>query len=197
MTAAGPVLWVTQPSAGSVTRIDLTGISGVTRSLGDEPHDVELSPGGDLLYVADEDGRALIVADPNTLEELSRVELPRKPHDLSVDTLGTVWFTLIGDDRLGRFRSGTVELLPTGASPHDLHAAADGLVWFSNWNSAELSVYDPVSGSVEEASWLLGLLALRRCSASATAIRTWIRVSGVTEIEEIPHSTKNGGTSFG
>ena len=151
MTAAGSLLWVTHPSAGSVTRIDLTGISVVTRSLGDEPHDVKLSPGGDLLYVADEDGRALIVADPTTLEELSRVELPRKPHDLSVDTLGTVWFTLIGDDRLGRFRSGTVELLPTGASPHDLYAAADGLVWFSNWNSAELSVYDPVSGSVEEA----------------------------------------------
>ena len=151
MTAAGPVLWITHPSAGSVTRIDLTGISVVTRSLGDEPHDVKLSPEGDLLYVADEDGRALIVADPTTLEVLSRVELPRKPHDLSVDTLGTVWFTLIGDDRLGRFRSGAVEFLPTGGSPHDLLAAAGGLVWFSNWNRAELSVYDPVGGSVEEA----------------------------------------------
>ena len=44
-----------------------------------------------------------------------------------------------------------MDFLPTGGSPHDLLAAAGGLVWFSNWNRAKLSVYDPVGGSVEEA----------------------------------------------
>lgn len=152
MTAAGSVLWITHPSAGRVTRIDLSGISMVTQQLGDEPHDVKLSPEGRLLYVADEDGRALIVADPDTLLELDRIELPAKPHDLAVDAAGSVWITLIGDDRLGRIQSGTVELLPTGRSPHDLIAASDGRVWFSNWNSDVLSVYDPITGSVEEAA---------------------------------------------
>ena len=151
MTAAGSLLWVTHPSAGSVTRIDLTDMSLVTQPLGDEPHDVKLSPRGDLLYVADEDGRALIVADPATLEELDRVDLPARPHDLSVDVAGSVWITLIGEDRLGRIQAEAVELLPTGRSPHDLLAATDGRIWFSNWNSDELSVYDPISGSVEEA----------------------------------------------
>lgn len=151
MAAVGAVLWVTHPSAGSVTRIELAGISVVTQPLGDKPHDIKLSPEGNLLYVADEDGQALIIVDPTTLQELSRVELPRKPHDLAVDTLGTVWITLIGDDRLARFQTGTVELLPTGRSPHDLLVASDGRVWFSNWNSGELSIYDPISGSVEEA----------------------------------------------
>jgi streptogramin lyase len=151
MTAAGPVLWVTHPSAGRVTRIELTGVSVVTQPLGNEPHDVKLSPEGHLLYVADEDGRALIVADPATLEELNRVELPAKPHDLAVDAAGSVWITLIGDDRLGRIQSGNLELLPTGRSPHDLIAASDGRVWFSNWNSDVLSIYDPITGSVEEA----------------------------------------------
>jgi sugar lactone lactonase YvrE len=151
MTAAGPVLWVTHPSAGKVTRIELTGSSVVTQPLGDEPHDVKLSPEGHLLYVADEDGRALIVADPATLQELNRVELPAKPHDLAVDTAGSVWITLIGDDRLGRFQSGTVELFPTGRSPHDLIATSDGRIWFSNWNSDVLSIYNPITGTVEEA----------------------------------------------
>ncbi len=123
----------------------------LTQPLGDEPHDVKLSPRGDLLYVADEDGRALIVADPATLEELDRVDLPARPHDLSVDVAGSVWITLIGEDRLGRIQAEAVELLPTGRSPHDLLAATDGRIWFSNWNSDELSVYDPISGSVEEA----------------------------------------------
>ncbi|GMQ86007.1 MAG: hypothetical protein BMS9Abin07_1578 [Acidimicrobiia bacterium] len=151
MTAAGPVLWVTHPSAGMVTRIDLTGISMVTQPLGNEPHDVKLSPEADLLYVADEDGRVLIVADPATLVELDRVELPAKPHDLAVDAVGGVWITLIGDDRLARFRSGTLELLSTGRSPHDLIVSSDDRVWFSNWNSDVLSVYDPITGSVERA----------------------------------------------
>jgi streptogramin lyase len=151
MTAAGPILWVTHPSAGAVTRIDLTGITVVTQPLGIEPHDVKLSPERDLLYVADEDGRALLIADAATLRELNRVELPANPHDLAVGIDGTVWITLVGDDRLGRFQPGSLELLPTGRSPHDLLASPDGRVWFSNWNSDELSVYDPVTGSVEEA----------------------------------------------
>ncbi|MCZ6461312.1 MAG: hypothetical protein O6705_03640, partial [Actinobacteria bacterium] len=110
------------PIGGKVTRIELTGISMVTQPLANQPHNVKLSPEGHLLYMADQDGRALIVADPATLEELNRVELPAKPHDLAVDAVGSVWITLIGEDRFGRFQSGTMKPLATGRSPHDLIA---------------------------------------------------------------------------
>ena len=66
--------------------------------------------------------------------------------------MGSVWTTLIGEDRFGRFQSGTMELLSAGRSPHDLIAASDGRIWISNWDSDVPSVYDPITGSVEEAA---------------------------------------------
>lgn len=151
LTAAGSVVWVTHPSVGRVSRVDLSAVTVLTRRVGLEPHDVKLSPEGDLLYVPDEEGRALLVLDPDTLEEIRHVDLPAKPHDLSVDASGTVWITLIGDDRLGVFARESLLFFPTGGAPHDLLAAPDGRVWFSNWNSDELFVYDPLTASVEEA----------------------------------------------
>lgn len=151
LMAAGSVVWVTHPSAGRVSRVDLSGVTVLTQRVGLEPHDLKLSPEGDLLYVADEEGRALLMLDPDTLEEIRHVELPARPHDLSVDASGTVWITLIGDSRLGAFARESLQLLPTDGAPHDLLAAPDGRVWFSNWNSDELYVYDPPTASVEEA----------------------------------------------
>ncbi len=49
--------------------------------------------------------------------------------------MGSVWTTLIGEDRFGRFQSETMELLSGGRSPHDLIAASDGRIEFSNWDS--------------------------------------------------------------
>ncbi|MFV1962537.1 MAG: YncE family protein, partial [Acidimicrobiia bacterium] len=120
MTSAGAILWVTHPSEGKVTRIDLVDLTVVSQPLGVEPHDVKASNAGDILYVADEEGRAIILADPDTLEELGRIQTPARPHDLAVGSDGTVWLTMIGDDRLGRLRDGNLEFFPTGRSPHDL-----------------------------------------------------------------------------
>jgi hypothetical protein len=151
MTSAGAILWVTHPSEGRVTRIDLVDLTVVSQPLGVEPHDVKASNAGDILYVADEEGRAIILADPDTLEELGRIRTPARPHDLAVDSDGTVWLTLIGDDRLGWLRDGNLELFPTGRAPHDLLPTPDGRIWFSNWNSAELATFDPATGVTIEA----------------------------------------------
>lgn len=62
---------------------------------------------------------------------------------------GDVWFTNIGDDRIGRVRDGQVELF--GAEPGvirfpaNIFPAADGRVWFTSLGSDALVAIDPRS----------------------------------------------------
>ena len=146
LAAAGPVVYATHPSAGTISRVDVEAATVLTQHVGVEPHDVKTSPVGEVLYVADEDGRALLLIDPATLDEIDRVDLPAKPHDLAVGPAGEVWITLIGEDRLGVYRGGDVDYAQSGGSPHDLIVAPEGSVWFSNWDSHELLVFDPETG---------------------------------------------------
>jgi streptogramin lyase len=122
----------------------------MTAAVGVEPHDVKFSTVDALLYVTDEEGRRLLTLDPETLDIVGVKDLPARPHDLAIAG-DAIWITLIGTDELGRVVGEKLELFPTGKRPHDLIVDAAGLVWFSNWGSAELSVFDPTDGTTTRA----------------------------------------------
>lgn len=150
LAAIGSVVYATHPSTGSVARIDVETGDVVVVELGVEPHDVKIDESDRTLWVADEDGRALLRLDPLDLSVLERVELPAPAHDLTVAD-GVAWVTLNGRSELARVEDGVVELHRTTGSPHDLIVAPDGRIWFSNWSSERLNVFDPLSGETSTA----------------------------------------------
>ncbi len=145
LAARGSVVFATHPHAGTVSRVDLADGSSSTVSVGTEPHDVKYSALDGVLFVADEDGSRLLTVDPTTLEVIDELDLPARPHDLAVAG-DTVWVTMIGRDELAAVSNGAFVLHSTGGSPHDLIVDDEGLVWFSNWNADDLSVFDPLTG---------------------------------------------------
>jgi hypothetical protein len=150
ITSVGMVVYATHPDAGTISRVDIASSDVLTVRVGAEPHDVKYDAGAGLLIVADEEGRRLLFVDPLTLGIVDVMDLPAKPHDLTIDS-GVIWVTMIGSGDLARIINGAIEFLPTGGLPHDLIVDADGLVWFSNWGSDRLSIFDPVAGITPEA----------------------------------------------
>ena len=150
LTAHGSVVFATHPQDGTVSRVDIATGQVTTAVVGVEPHDVKFSTADVLLYVTDEEGRRLLMLDPETLNIVGVRDLPARPHDLAIGD-DVIWITMIGSDELGRITGGSLELFPTGKQPHDLIVDTGGLVWFSNWGSAELSVFDPTDGSTVRA----------------------------------------------
>jgi streptogramin lyase len=150
LTGAGSVVYATHPAAGSISRVDLATGDVLTVAVGTEPHDIKHAPTPGVLYVADEAGRKLLTVDPETLGVLASVELPAKAHDLALGD-DAVWVTLVGRAELARVEGTDVELIPTGGSPHDLIIDESGLIWFSNWNSDVLNIFDPTDGTTVEA----------------------------------------------
>lgn len=147
LTGFGPVVYATHPDSGAISRVDLSTGEVITASVGVEPHDVKM--GADVLYVADEDGGALLVVDPTSLAVRRIIPMPGRPHDLYL--ADGIWVTLVGLDRLARVTGDRVAEVGTGGSPHDLVVDDRGRVWFSNWGSAGLDVYDPSSDSTAPA----------------------------------------------
>jgi DNA-binding beta-propeller fold protein YncE len=149
VAAFGRLVLTTHPRIGLLSRYDVTTMDLISAPVGAEPHDVKFSGDGTVAYVTDETGRRLITVDPDTLEWKGVVELPGEPHDLAVDG-ETIWVTLIGSSRLARIRGDNLELVEVGGSPHDL-IVADGRIWMTHWGSDRLTIFDPLSGTVEEA----------------------------------------------
>ncbi len=150
LTGVGSVVYATHPTAGSISRIDVATRTVTTASAGIEPHDIAYGPSVGALYVADEAGRRLLTVDAESLEVIDEVDLPARPHVLAAAG-DAVWITLVGRDELARVEAGGVELFSTAASPHSLIVDRDGLIWFSNWNSEILNVFDPTTGTTVEA----------------------------------------------
>ena len=148
--AFGSLVLVTHPSEGRLTRIDVESEEVRSVSLGEEPHDVKFTQDGKSAIVADEDGRRLHFVDPETLEITSQVAMPGRAHDLIVDG-ESLWVTLVGRDELARVRGRDVELVPTGMSPHDLIMDVDGRIWFSNWDTHDLGIFDPATARTTRA----------------------------------------------
>ena len=151
LAAHGSVVLVTHPRIGQLSRYDVDSGQLISVDTGGEPHDVKFGMGGSVAYVTDESGRRLLTIDPSNLEILRSVDLPGEPHDLALGSGGEVWVTLVGLGELARVEDAAVEVVFTGRSPHDLIVAPGGQIWFSNWNSDELTIFDPETGVTEAA----------------------------------------------
>ncbi len=145
ITSVGAIVFATHPDTGSMSRVDVVTGEVLTTRVGIEPHDVKYDPISGALIVADEEGGELLWLDRDTMVVTNVLELPAKPHDLLVSN-GVLWVTMIASGDLVRITGEVVEFLPTGGLPHDLIVDTDGLVWFSNWGSDRLSIFDPVAG---------------------------------------------------
>lgn len=150
LVGVGSVVYATHPSAGSISRVDVTTGEVTTAKVGNEPHDVTYEPGSETLFVADEAGRRLLSLDSETLDVVDEVDLPGEPHVLAAAG-EAMWITLVGRDELARVVDGGVELFSTGASPHSLIVDQAGSIWFSSWNSEVLNVFDPTTGTLVRA----------------------------------------------
>jgi DNA-binding beta-propeller fold protein YncE len=150
LTGVGSVVYATHPAAGAISRVDLATGDVLTAPVGREPHDVKYAEASGTLYVADEAGRQLLIIDFDTLDVLATIDLPAEPHDMTIAG-GVVWVTLIGRSELVRVDRDTVDMFPTVGSPHDLIVDASGRIWFSNWNSKALNIFDPADASTVEA----------------------------------------------
>lgn len=150
LTGAGSVVYATHPDAGSISRVDLQTGDILTVAIGTEPHDIKYVPSSDVLYVTDEAGRKLLTVDPKTLSVLDTTDLPARAHDLAVGD-DAIWVTLVGRAELARVDGSKLDLFPTGGSPHDLIVDHNGLIWFSNWASNGLNIFDPTDGTTVEA----------------------------------------------
>ncbi len=150
VAGAGSVVFATHPAAGALSRVDVVSGEVATVPLGVEPHDVKYDAATNRVLVADEAGRQLFYLDPSDLGVLQVIDLPAQPHDLFVGG-DAVWVTLLGRAEMARVSGEGVALVAVGGAPHDLVVAGDGRIWFSNWNSSVLSVFDPATGGTERA----------------------------------------------
>ena len=110
------------------------------------PHDVVLSPDGQLLYVADLGNNAVKAIDPLTLRTLGvfgHDEL-RAPHDVTFDAAGRLLVADSGNDRIVAYRvNGTggtfIEEVAVGlASPEGVAVARDGTIYVTNARSHDV-----------------------------------------------------------
>ncbi|KMO77396.1 Vgb family protein [Mycolicibacterium obuense] len=104
---------------------------------------------------------------------------------------GDVWFTNIGDDRIGRVRSGRIELF--GAEPGvirfpaNIFPAADGRVWCTSLGSDALVAIDPDSADPASTITSYALPAGSRPVALKAAPdgRLWFSLRGADAIGSI------------
>ncbi|GMQ97741.1 MAG: hypothetical protein BMS9Abin17_0242 [Acidimicrobiia bacterium] len=146
----GSAVYATHPSSGSLSRVDVATGDLLTEKVGREPHDVKYDAASGEIVVADEAGRKLLKIDPESLEVLGTVDLPGEPHDFIVAG-DVIWVTLIGRSELIRVVGDQVEIMAAGGSPHDLIMDGTGSIWYSNWGSKRLNIFDPVTGITPEA----------------------------------------------
>ncbi|MFV1999656.1 MAG: hypothetical protein ACC654_04750 [Acidimicrobiia bacterium] len=150
IASLGSAVYATHPSSGSLSRVDVITGDVLTVKVGSEPHDVKYDATTGVIVVADEAGRRLLKVDPDTLEVVGTVDLPGEPHDFTIAN-GAMWVTLIGRSELVRVVDGQVDILAAGGSPHDLIVDGTGAIWYSNWGSNRLNIFDPATGITPEA----------------------------------------------
>ena len=89
------------------------------------------------------------------IEEWSLPKSDRFPHDPAVAPDGSLWYTGMGSNSLGRLdvKSGEFRSYPLktpDSGPHGLVADRDGAIWFTANYKGYIGRLDPKSGKVEE-----------------------------------------------
>jgi virginiamycin B lyase len=105
--------------------------------------------------VKDAPGAVLISGPVSvTITEYMIPTLGSRPHDSMAASDGSVWFTGMFANKLGRLdpRTGTMREfdLPAGTQPHGLQEDAQGNIWYTGINKSVIGRLDPKTGMIRE-----------------------------------------------
>jgi YVTN family beta-propeller protein len=127
VAVGGDAVWVADSDAGTVTRVDSSGL--LTQiTVGGSPSAVALDEGG--VWVANRSDDTVVRIDPSTQGVTTTISVGKSPAGIAV-TPGSVWVANSGDGTVTRIdaEAGTVsETIEVGESPQSV-IAADGRIW--------------------------------------------------------------------
>jgi YVTN family beta-propeller protein len=119
-------IWLTDPEAGNVVRVDPSGL--VTPiAVGDTPTGIAVGGGG--VWVADSLDDAVVRIDPDTRSPTSTIPVGRSPAGVAYGA-GSVWVADSGDGTVTRIdpHTGSKATIRVGGSPQAI-TIAGGKVW--------------------------------------------------------------------
>lgn len=143
VTIGAGSVWVTNPEAGSVQRIDPTGKVTARISVGGRPG--AIVSGGGRIWVADEDGAGVTAIDARDARIVRRGLQPHAaPLRLAVGA-GGLWVSSASTSAVRRIDLGTMSVGPpilAGRGPAGV-TVGHGLVWVANSRGGTVSRVDP------------------------------------------------------
>lgn len=147
MVAEGASLWVAEPDAGAIVRVDLAASRVVERiTLGGNPGAITL--GGGAVWVADIPGATISRIDPVTEMRTQTIGLGGARATGLAFGLGALWVADSSDRALLEFdpRSGALRrTLDLDVHPTTV-ALGEGLIWVADYDAGLLSGVDARSG---------------------------------------------------
>jgi virginiamycin B lyase len=159
--AADGSVWLTEQGSNKLGRWDpvtqkiteyqdpyLPGKEGI--SAGGSKHTARVDPSGRVWA----SGGPLTMFDPET-GKFTRFEEVGNTYDVKPQKNGEVWFTNMGQNKIGRVDGKTLKVKewesPTAKSgPRRMEVDADGIVWFGEFNAGKMGRFDPKTETFKE-----------------------------------------------
>jgi DNA-binding beta-propeller fold protein YncE/predicted Ser/Thr protein kinase len=147
VTIGAGSVWVSNPHAGTVLRIDPPGRVTARIAVGGSPG--AIVSGGGRIWVADEDGAGITAIDPQRARILRRGLAPHAaPLRLAVGA-GGLWVSSASTATVRRIDLGTMSVdapILAGRGPAGV-TVGHGLVWVANGRSTTVTRIDPATHS--------------------------------------------------
>ena len=126
IAVGGGVIWLTDPEAGNVVRVDPSGLL-TPITVGDAPAGIAVGGGG--VWVADSLDDAVVRIDPDTRSVTATIPVGRSPAGVAYGA-GSVWVADSGDGTVTRIDPHTDKprTITVGGSPQAI-TIADGKAW--------------------------------------------------------------------
>jgi peptide/nickel transport system substrate-binding protein len=149
-------IWVTNTSAGTISRLDPSGSSVVQtiQQVGTDPTGIAISPaaatsGANSVWVADSGSRQVARISPVTNTVVKLYPIGNAPGGLAVDASGQVWIADRLDGALVELdpASGKETSYTIGLTPLDVAFGA-GSIWVSDYDKGAVVRIDPTQGSI-------------------------------------------------
>jgi peptide/nickel transport system substrate-binding protein len=149
-------IWVTNTTAGTVSRLDPSGTTVVQtiQQVGTDPTGIAISPSGasagaNSVWVADSGSRQVARISPVTNTVVKLYPIGNAPGGLAVDASGQVWIADRLDGALVELdpASGKETTYTIGLTPMDVAFGA-GSIWVSDYDKGTVVRIDPAQGSI-------------------------------------------------
>lgn len=164
-------MWITLALSGEMAKFDVTtkeflvvSSNSDGRPRGAYPHSLRIDKKG-VVWYTDAGMNAVFSLDPSNENKVTKYELLSAnqargtgkgessgitPYGISVAPDGTIWFSKLNGNRIGRIdpnvEGGDIkEWIPPFVGPRRLHVAANGLVWVPGFGDGVFGSFDPAT----------------------------------------------------